>query len=120
MWFPKHKGVASSISIVSFGLGSTLCTWLAEMMKGLSVSKIFCILACIYAVMMGIGSLLICKPRVEEAESVVKDNASFSYSSLMKDRMFWHSWLFMFLNISAGLSLIGCSVDIFKDANINS
>jgi OFA family oxalate/formate antiporter-like MFS transporter len=118
MWFPKHKGLAASVSIVSFGLGSTLCTWLAEQMKHLGASKTFVILACIYAVMMAVGSLLIRKPETTESTKH-GSNASFSYLSLMKDRMFWHSWLFMFLNISAGLALIGCSVSIFKDAGID-
>jgi len=119
LWFPKHKGLAASVSIVSFGLGSTLCAWLSDMMKGLGTSKTFCVLACIYAVMMGIGSFLIHKPAAEESKPAADSSSEFSYFSLFKDRMFWHSWLFMFLNISAGLALIGCSVEIFKDAGIN-
>lgn len=117
MWFPEHKGLAASVSIVSFGLGSTLCTWLAEMMKPFGTAKTFCAFAAIYAVMMSLGSVLLKKPKTELSSQTT--SSSFSYASLFKDRMFWHSWLFMFLNISAGLALIGCSVGIFKDAGIN-
>ena len=120
MWFPEHKGLAASVSIVSFGLGSTLCTWLAEMMKPFGTAKTFCAFAAIYAVMMSLGSVLIHKPAAGESKpNADSSNSEFSYSGLFKDRMFWHSWLFMFLNISAGLALIGCSVGIFKDAGIN-
>ena len=119
LWFPKHKGIAAAISIVSFGLGSTLCTWLAKATSGyLSLCQFFAFLAVLYCIMMDIGSFLLKKPDVESQisnQSVEK----FSYAKLLTNRMFWHSWLFMFLNISAGLALIGCSVNIFKDAEIS-
>lgn len=117
LWFPKHKGIAAAVSIVSFGLGSTLCTWLAKtFIPQLSMCQFFGMLAVLYCIMMSIGSWLLKKPNVENIahNSVQK----FSYWSLFKDKMFWHSWLFMFLNISAGLALIGCSASIFKDAGI--
>lgn len=119
MWFPKHKGIAAAISIVSFGLGSTLCTWLAKMLIGpLSLSQFFCVLAILYCVMMDVGSILLKKPNVEQMNRKISSER-FSYAKLLSDRMFWHSWLFMFLNITAGLALIGCSASIFKDAGIS-
>lgn len=119
MWFPKHKGIAAAISIVSFGLGSTLCTWLAKMLIGsLSLCQFFCVLAILYCVMMDVGSLLLKKPDVEQMNGKMFPE-KFSYAKLLVDKMFWHSWLFMFLNITAGLALIGCSASIFKDAGIS-
>ena len=119
MWFPKHKGIAAAISIVSFGLGSTLCTWLAKATSGyLSLCQFFAFLAALYCIMMDLGSFLLKKPDVEQQASN-QSIEKFSYAKLLTDRMFWHSWLFMFLNISAGLALIGCSVSIFKDASIH-
>ena len=117
LWFPKHKGLAAAVSIVSFGLGSTLCTWLAKICIGsFSLCQFFGMLAILYCIMMNIGSWLLKKPEVEQ--KTVATN-SFSYASLFKDKMFWHCWLFMFPNISAGLALIGCSASIFNDAGIS-
>lgn len=119
LWFPKHKGLAAAIPIVAFGLGSTLCTWLAKMLLGkFSLSEFFVVLMVIYCIMMNIGSMLVKKPDVELQNGNMLQN-NFSYVGLFKDKMFWHCWLFMFLNISAGLALIGCSASIFKDAGIN-
>lgn len=134
MWFPKHKGLAASVSIVSFGLGSTLCTFLAKsLLSHMSLCQFFGILAGLYCIMMDIGAFLLKKPEEKKEEqedpensialsakdaAAIEDKPKFSYFSLLTNKMFWHSWLFMFLNISAGLALIGCSVSIFKDATI--
>lgn len=121
MWFPKHKGLAGSVSIVSFGLGSTLCTFLANsLMPIIGLEKTFGAFAVIYLGMMSLGAFLLKKPDMPNQQLTAQsgDIDNFSYFKLFRDRMFWHSWLFMFLNISAGLALIGCSVSIFTDALI--
>jgi OFA family oxalate/formate antiporter-like MFS transporter len=117
LWFPKHKGLAASVSIVSFGLGSTLCSFLYGIFKEMPLPKFFALLSLIYLISMTFGSILILKPKVKETVNKV---LKFSYKSLFKDRMFWHSWIFMYLNITAGLALIGCSASIFKDATFTA
>jgi OFA family oxalate/formate antiporter-like MFS transporter len=122
LWFPNHKGLASSVSIVSFGLGSTLCTFIYSLLSNyIALSYFFVVIAIVYGIMMWCGSYLIQKPdqiSVNTNTNCISKNMSFSYLNMFKDRRFWQSWLFMFLNISAGLALIGCSANIFKDANI--
>ena len=117
MWFPNHKGLATAISIISFGLGSGFCTLLHKIFYcSVGIISTFQILAVIYFVMMLIGGLLIKKPY---KETEIKTSQKFSYKNVLKDRFFICSWIFMFLNISAGLSLIGSSVNIFKELNIS-
>ena len=113
LWFKDNKGLASAVSIVSFGLGSTLCTWLINIMSSsTSLDIMFIYLAGIYGLMMFIGSMLIFKPF---AKTAIETKNEFSYvKDVFCDRMFWQSWLFMFINISAGLALISCSANIFK------
>ena len=119
LWFPKHKGLASSVSIISFGLGSSLCSLLFHFLFPIvGIQYIFLCLAAIYFPMMIVGSILLRKPKY----AVIKSkyiNIDFSYIKLFKDRYFIHSWLFMFLNISAGLALIGVSVGIFKELSVS-
>ena len=118
MWFPKHKGLATAISIVSFGLGSSFCTLLYKLFYAeVGIVLMFQILAGIYFVMMLIGGLMIKKP-YKEADT--KNTQNFSYMNIFKDKFFICSWLFMFFNISAGLSIIGSSVDILKEIKISS
>lgn len=119
MWFPKNRGLATAISIVSFGLGSSLCAILHGLFIGsIGILNIFFVLAAIYMIMMICGGMLIKKPYIEThiENSNIAQNP-FSYKALFKDKFFLGSWLFMFLNISAGLSLIGSSVNIFKELN---
>ena len=113
MWYPNKKGLASSISIVSFGLGSTLCAFMFSFLNKPS-PEFFTIMGYVYFMVMVMGSLLIKKPYNDQNNILTE----FKYSKLFSDKIFWHSWLFMFLNISAGLAFIGCSVPIFKDAGI--
>lgn len=118
MWFPKYKGLATAISIISFGLGSGLCTFFHSLFfNNFGILNIFSLLAGIYFCMMLIGGLLIKKPYKEHEISIIQN--TFSYKTLFRDKFFICAWLFMFLNISAGLSLIGSSVNIFKELNIN-
>lgn len=67
LWFrksAKHKGVVAALSIVSFGLGSSLCSWLSRIyMPMFGISNVFFAYAFTYAMMSGIGAFLIDKPR---------------------------------------------------------
>ena len=67
---------------------------------------------------MIVGSIFIRKPKYAIIKSK-HNNIDFSYIKLFKDRYFMQSWLFMFLNISAGLALIGVSVGIFNELSVS-
>lgn len=119
MWFPNNKGLASAISIISFGLGSSLCTILHKWLSPIcGITHIFYALAAIYFVMMLIGSCIIRKPYHEH--EAVSNSTPFNYKTIFKDKFFICAWLFMFLNISAGLALIGSSANIFKSYNLSA
>lgn len=123
LWFYEHKAIAAAVPIISFGLGSTLSTvlfkgfqWGGEEsfvmlrlngFETFGVTRVFIAFACFYAVPMYIASLLLRKPKIHQ-QSFGHGIASleFRYSSLVRDRFFIRSWLFMFVNISCGLCLI--------------
>lgn len=119
MWYPRHKGLATSISIISFGLGSGLCALLHRAFyQYTGIQGIFFMLMAAYFIMMAIGSMLIEKPYCEHEDD--EDATRFNYKTLLVDKFFICSWLFMFINISAGLSLISSSVNIFKELDVNA
>ena len=121
MWFPDAKAIAAAVPIISFGLGSSLCTLLYEgfgfttrlmtfRFEGFhifSIEKVFVALAIFYAVPMAVSSFLLKKPKVQQM-TFAHDmpGIEFSYVKLAKNTYFLRVWLFMFINISCGLCLI--------------
>ena len=121
LWFPNAKAIAAAVPIISFGLGSSLCTLLYkgfgfstrlftlrfEGFEVFSIATAFVVFAIFYAVPMAISAMILRKPKAEQttfAHALPK--LEFSYLSLLKNTWFLRVWLFMFLNISCGLCLI--------------
>lgn len=120
LWFPKHKGLAAAVSIISFGLGSSFCSWLFKLIYPTTgIVSIYAVLAIVYFWMMLSGSLLIKKPENENSYDSASTN-KMPLKQILCDRFFLQSWLFMFLNISAGLALIGVTASMFKEVGISS
>lgn len=113
LWFgkTKHKSLVMAISIVSFGLGSTICTILFKhVFPLLGISNVFFFFAVWYLAAMVCGSFMIDKPKFAKLEISKKkagEEGSLSMARYLKDSCFWQCWLFMLLNISAGLVIIG-------------
>ena len=144
MWFPQSKALAAALPIISFGLGSTLSTivyrgfsfgdsWSLMSIRYLGlydymhiatnprgIVNVFYALAAFYAVPMIFASLILKKPVSENAD--LDKGVSlfdFKYSKLLVDPFFIRSWLFMFLNISAGLCLIPLAKQMMNSYVVN-
>lgn len=110
LWFPssKHKGLLTAISIFTFGLGSSICAWLFGILFPLfGIGGTFLAMSAIYSIPMLMSVALIQKPKYALVKLRKQTKAAFSYIQTLKDRYFQKCWLFMFLNISMGLILIG-------------
>lgn len=119
LWFPKNKALAAAIPIVSFGLGSALMTVLANwFIPCFGLNLFFFIVGIAYVLSMAISGLLLRKPSDVNSNMNLAVNEN-CFMEIVSGRMFWHMWIFMFLNISAGLALIGCSAAVFKDAGFS-
>lgn len=108
LWFGKsgHKALIMAISIISFGLGSSICSFLFKYaFPVFGIDNVFFFYSAFYLLTAGAGAAMIGKPRYAE----LKIDAGKSYSAVkyLTDRYFIQSWLFMFLNISMGLIIIG-------------
>ena len=121
LWFPNAKAIAAAVPIISFGLGSSLCTLLYKgfgftsrlftlQFAGFEVFDIataFVVVAGFYAVPMVVSAMILRKPRaVQTTFAHSLPDLEFSYRRLAMDSWFVRVWLFMFLNISCGLCLI--------------
>ena len=119
----KHKGVIMAMSIIFFGLGSTLCSWMFGLMQrtGCDVVSIMQNMSYVYLAMMSFGCIMIRKPKYaqlklkkEQSNAMTSDDKA-KLRVLIKDPFFRRSWIFMFLNISMGLVLIGTCASLLKN-----
>ena len=136
LWFPEHKAIAAALPIISFGLGSTLSTILFSgihwgtpgssvavfQLRGFmdyGITHVFHAYAIFYAVPMIVACFLLKKPKVQvQSFGHGIPSLEFSYMQLFGNRFFWQSWLFMFLNISAGLCLIPLAKQMMKSPDV--
>lgn len=119
LWFPKRRALASSIPIIGFGLGSSLCTIIHNMLShSMSSDMMFIYLAGIYLIMMCIGSYLLRKPIIQM--SLNKESnliEKLSLKEIFKKKLFWFLWGWLLINISAGLAIIPISKQILISIN---
>ena len=136
LWFPEHKAIAAALPIISFGLGSTLSTILFSgihwgtpgssvavfQLRGVmdyGITNVFHAYAIFYAVPMVIACFLLKKPKIQvQSFGHGIPSLEFSYLQLLQNRFFWQSWLFMFLNISAGLCLIPLAKQMMSSPDV--
>ncbi|MBR0196814.1 MAG: MFS transporter [Kiritimatiellae bacterium] len=143
LWFPEHKAIAAALPIISFGLGSTLSTIVYKgfgfggpdslfMMRfmgfydnfkvaagGLGIAKVFYAFAIFYAPAMIISAMILKKPKIQvQSFGHGIPSLEFEYIQLAKDTFFLRAWLFMFLNISAGLCLIPLAKQMMKSPTV--
>ena len=116
LWFPDSKAIAAALPIISFGLGSSLSTIVYKGFGFGGPDSVFSMrfrgfydcLGVVKESGEGIASVLILKKPKIKVQTFGNDIPAleFKYIRLVKDPFFLQSWLFMFLNISAGLCLI--------------
>ena len=125
LWFERHRAVAAAVPIISFGLGSSVCKILHGLLSpfcrleggapdSVDVVRMFLLLAAVYVVPMVLGNLLLRKPRTAFATAAARSEG-FRYRDLRRNGYFLRCWLFMFLNISAGLCLIPLAKQMMTD-----
>lgn len=122
LWFGKnrHKGLVAALSIISFGLGSTLCSMLFKTYyPAFGIEHVFYAFAATYFAMMSIGAFMINKPKWAQRK-LRNDKSKFDYVKFAKDGYAQKSWLYMFLNISAGLVLIGSCAPMLSEIGLSA
>ena len=143
LWFPEHKAIAAALPIISFGLGSTLSTviyrgfgfggpeslfsmhflgyfdYFKVAARPEAIASVFYAFAAFYFLPMAIAAMLLKKPKVEvQSFGHGIPHLEFHYRSLFRDSFFLRSWLFMFLNIAAGLCLIPLAKQMMDSSTV--
>jgi len=117
----RHKALVMAISIVSFGLGSSLCSWAFKYAyPHFGIENVFFFFAGAYLAAMSAGAAMIDKPAF--AKVALKRRAGRRYSAwkYLSDPYFLQCWAFMFLNISMGLVIIGRCAGMLASAGLGA
>ncbi|WP_039015863.1 L-lactate MFS transporter [Cupriavidus sp. IDO] len=122
-WFPDRRGMATGLAIMGFGggamIGAPLSVALMNHFKSATsagVAQTFLVMGVVYFISMSIGALAIRIPApgwappgfVPTAKaSKMVTHANVHIDQALKTPQFYLLWLILFLNITAGIGVLG-------------
>ena len=130
-WFPDRPGMATGLAIMGFGGGAMIGSPLAQLLmehfrtaSSVGVTETFVALGAIYFGFMMFGALTVRVPPpgwkpagyVPAARSVGLTTAgNVIADEAIKTPQFWLLWLVLFLNVTAGIGVLGQASDMIQD-----
>ena len=130
-WFPDRPGMATGMAIMGFGggalIGAPLGVKLMDHFKSatsIGVAEAFIAMACLYAVSMLFGALIVrvppegWQPAGWEPTRHVKPmvtNANVAVDVAWKTPQFWCLWVVLCMNVSAGIGILGQASKMCSD-----
>jgi MFS family permease len=122
-WFPDRRGMATGMAIMGFGGGAMIAAPLSvALMKhfrsesSIGVAETFIVLGIVYFISMTIGALAIRVPAPDwKPEGWTPPDTSHKLITLnhvhidraLKTPQFYLIWLVLFLNVTAGIGILG-------------
>ncbi len=117
-WFYDRKGVATGISVMGFGFAGTIAGPLFNYLFGIiGVSKTFFVMGIVYMAVMFAASQLI-QPPPESYGAQAASGAQprqFTVGQAVRTKEFYLLWAMLFINITAGISLISVTSPFLQD-----
>ena len=121
-WFPDHKGLATGIVVMGFGIGAFLLSkllapFLVVVTEG-DLPRIFAWLGVVFAAITIPSSLALRDPPVVESAAgtdPAEAEDTGSVADCLRSREFGIMWLVFFFNISAGISVISFQSPLLQD-----
>jgi MFS family permease len=130
-WFPDRPGMATGMAIMGFGggalIGAPLGVKLMDHFQSAvstGVAEAFMAMACLYAISMLFGALLVrippegWKPTGWEPSRHSKPmmtNADVAVDIAWKTPQFWCLWVVLCMNVSAGIGILGQASKMCSD-----
>ena len=115
-WFPDRPGFATGIAVMGFGLGSAVTVPVAGyLVPAVGLFGTFGILGLAYIVFVGGAAFFITNPpegyspeghEPSEEESGQEEERTRDFSGALKTWQWYALWAMLFLNVTAGLSII--------------
>ena len=127
-WFPDHKGLATGIVVMGFGVGAFLLSkGLAPLLvvrAGEDLSQVFLWLGVIFACLLIPCSLLLSDPPAPAppqtvvggpSEAEVPADESTAVKTYLGSQQFVFMWIVFFFNIAAGITVISFQSELLQE-----
>jgi len=124
-WFPDRRGLITGIAVGGFGAGALATAPIAtSLIASVGVLKTFSYLGLAYLIVTPTAGFFMRNPPegwrpagwvpapAQAAERATRD---FTLSEAVRTRQWWTLWLILFLNVSAGISLISQQAPLFQE-----
>lgn len=122
-WFPDRRGLATGMAVLGFGGGALIAAPVKErLIQAVGVASTLWILAAVYFfVMMGAARALARPPDGWRPEGYVPKaiqvggEPELTMPMAVRTRQFWLLWGMLFINISAGISILAQASPMMQD-----
>jgi MFS transporter, OFA family, oxalate/formate antiporter len=124
-WFPERRGLLTGVVVGGFGSGALITAPLAtRLMQKVGVLQTFADLGLVFLVITVVASLFMqnppegwhpdgWKPSAKQLEE--RSAKGFTLGEALKTWQWWALWLLLFLNTSAGISVISQESPMFQE-----
>lgn len=124
-WFPEHKGLATGVVVMAFGIGALLLSKLLAPLLLIytndDLTNLFMWLGIIFGIILLPASLFVVNPEIHEVKKEdeadkfsVEDDPNY-VKDCLKSGPFLVMWLIFFVNIAAGISIISFQSPLLQD-----
>jgi OFA family oxalate/formate antiporter-like MFS transporter len=124
-WFPDRRGLITGIAVGGFGAGALITAPVAtRLIASVGVLHTFLYLGIVYAILGMLAALFMRNPEPDwkpagwspsAALTAQRTSASYTLSGALRTWQWWALWLILFLNTSAGISLISQESPVFQE-----
>ena len=122
-WFPDRRGFITGIAVGGFGAGALVTAPIATVLiERVGVLSTFAWLGLAYLIAAPLAGWFMRNPRAGEVlydqalrSPLRQTNANFTLRQALRTRQWWILWLILFLNVTAGISLISQQAPLYQE-----
>jgi OFA family oxalate/formate antiporter-like MFS transporter len=124
-WFPDRRGLMTGIAVGGFGAGALITAPVAtQLIQSVGVLHTFAYLGIVYMIITVIPGYFMQNPpegwtpgkwTPGKKQPVHRNTKDFTLGGALKTWQWWALWLLLFLNTSAGISIISQEAPLFQD-----
>jgi MFS transporter, OFA family, oxalate/formate antiporter len=124
-WFPDRRGLITGIAVGGFGLGALVTAPVAtRLIQSVGVQHTFALLGIAYTVLGVLTALFMNNPPVgwrparwtpSAKEATQRAAVDYTLGEALRTWQWWGLWAILFLNTSAGISVISQESPVFQE-----
>jgi OFA family oxalate/formate antiporter-like MFS transporter len=123
-WFPDRRGLITGIAVGGFGAGALLTAPVAtRLIQSVGVLQTFAYLGVAYLVVVPVAGSFMRNPPPgwkpegwsPAAQASARSTRDYTLGEALRTRQWWTLWFILFLNVSAGISLISQQAPMFQE-----